>query len=80
MENREKQEELLKLHSKFYDSNGDHFTYIKIFNEFIKHNKSPEWCKENGIHYRSLRMACHIRDQLESEIIKVLLLFYYYYI
>ena len=34
--------------------------------KFISHNQSKSWCEENGIHYRSLRTAVSICQQLES--------------
>lgn len=37
--------------------------------KFVKHEESRSWCEENGIHYRSLRMAVNINRQLQ-EILK----------
>ena len=34
--------------------------------KFISHRQSKSWCEENGIHYRSLRTAVSICQQLES--------------
>ena len=33
---------------------GDHVTLVNIYNAFLDANKSPEWCQEQFLNYRSL--------------------------
>ena len=40
--------------------------------KFVSHEESRSWCEENGVHYRSLRMAVNINRQLEEVLEKSL--------
>ena len=34
--------------------------------KFLSHQQSRSWCEENGVHFRSLRMAVNINNQLQE--------------
>lgn len=34
--------------------------------KFVNHEENRSWCEENGVHYRSLRMAVNINGQLQE--------------
>ena len=51
-------------HSQLRHSRGDYWTYLRIYLEWEKHGFSPEWCSNNYLHYRSMKMARNIKEQL----------------
>lgn len=46
---------------------GDHHTYLRVYDNWIDHGESSDWCFENFIRQRSLRVAKQIRSQLLEE-------------
>lgn len=50
-ESKERQEEAM---SEFAVLEGDHLTLLNIYNAFVESNKTPEWCQEQLLNYRSL--------------------------
>lgn len=74
MEDEEKEEQLVEKHKEFFSTCGDHFTYMNVYiyiyisyKAFIKNGSNSDWCQKHGIHFRSLRTATHIKDQLEGD-------------
>ena len=60
-------------HSKLRHPLGDHFTYIKVLCTYeISRNSTSDtridWCHQNYVHSRPLKMALNIRDQLFREV------------
>jgi ATP-dependent RNA helicase DDX35 len=51
---------------RFAAYEGDHLTLLNVFNAFVRHHKTAEWCNQNHINYRMLLRAQEIRDQLKS--------------
>lgn len=49
---------------------GDHFTYLNVFKKFLSHGQSREWCEDHGVHFRSLRTALSIYEQLKEVLSK----------
>lgn len=50
---------------KFIASEGDHFTYLNVFNSFIKDGKSSaKWCAKHHLNFKALSRAINIRGQL----------------
>ena len=43
---------------------GDHITYLNVFNSFEEAGSDSEWCKDNCLNYRALVRAGEIRQQL----------------
>eukprot|EP01083_Nonionella_stella_P095422 267892_1 len=48
---------------------GDHLTYLNVFNSFILNNKNGNWCKENYLEHRSLKRAAEIRELLRKYLV-----------
>jgi ATP-dependent RNA helicase DHX8/PRP22 len=44
---------------------GDHITLLHVYKEWIAAGRSEQWCREHFIHYRSLKRAEDVIDQLE---------------
>lgn len=53
------------VREKFQVAESDHLTLLNIYNQFISHSSSQEWCSRNFLQYRSLRRAKDVRSQLE---------------
>lgn len=43
---------------------GDHITYLNVFNSFEAAGCAADWCEENCLNYRTLVRAGEIRNQL----------------
>lgn len=50
--------------SKFYHPQGDHLTYLNVYNSWKKQRYSAAWCYENFLHSRALKGAQDVRKQL----------------
>lgn len=51
---------------KFAVEEGDHLTYLNVYQAFItKGKKEPKWCRDNLLNYRSLQRAVSIRAQFK---------------
>uniref|UniRef100_A0A8D3A7L7 RNA helicase n=1 Tax=Scophthalmus maximus TaxID=52904 RepID=A0A8D3A7L7_SCOMX len=51
-------------HRKFAVAEGDHLTMLNVFEAFIKHQKSSQWCQEHFLNYKGLLRAVTVREQL----------------
>ncbi|MCP9257187.1 putative ATP-dependent RNA helicase DHX35 [Dirofilaria immitis] len=58
------QAELMKRN--FSVEEGDHFTILNVFTNFVQNGKSKQWCMKHFLNYRGLRRAEAIRNQLLS--------------
>uniref|UniRef100_A0A8R1TXJ8 RNA helicase n=1 Tax=Onchocerca volvulus TaxID=6282 RepID=A0A8R1TXJ8_ONCVO len=56
------QAELMKRN--FSVEEGDHFTLLNVFANFIQNSKSKQWCVKHFLNYRGLCRAEAIRNQL----------------
>ena len=45
---------------------GDHFTLVHIWNAFEASGFSAAWARDNYLHFRALKMARNIYQQLEE--------------
>lgn len=61
---REKRERVREAMEEFAVTEGDHITYLNVFNSFEEAGSSSDWCEENCINYRALVRAGEIRSQL----------------
>ncbi|XP_021039250.1 probable ATP-dependent RNA helicase DHX35 isoform X1 [Mus caroli] len=59
-----------RVHRKFAVEEGDHLTMLNVYEAFIKHNKSSQWCQEHFLNYKGLVRAATVRDQLKKLLIK----------
>ncbi|CAB1336067.1 unnamed protein product, partial [Coregonus sp. 'balchen'] len=51
-------------HRKFAVAEGDHLTMLNVYEAFIKHQKSSQWCQEHFLNYKGLLRAMTVREQL----------------
>lgn len=61
---RDEKEKATVLHKRFASVYGDHLTYLNVFHAYREARGSSEWCGDNFINSRSMRMATEIRKQL----------------
>lgn len=50
--------------AKFHHSTGDHLTLLNVYRGWVNNGHSPQWCKQNYIHERSMKRAQEVRKQL----------------
>ncbi|RMJ28037.1 hypothetical protein PHISP_01065 [Aspergillus sp. HF37] len=50
---------------KFAVEEGDHLTYLNVYQAFISKGKDAKWCRNNLLNYRSLQRAVSVRAQLK---------------
>lgn len=46
---------------------GDHFTFLHLYEQWIEHGCSDEWCTANFVRRRALMLAKRVRAQLADE-------------
>ncbi|KAF4077859.1 hypothetical protein AMELA_G00192850 [Ameiurus melas] len=51
-------------HRKFAVAEGDHLTMLNVYEAFVKHQKSSQWCQEHFLNYKGLLRAVTVREQL----------------
>ncbi|XP_047663327.1 probable ATP-dependent RNA helicase DHX35 [Tachysurus fulvidraco] len=51
-------------HRKFAVAEGDHLTMLNVYEAFVKHQKSSQWCQEHFLNYKGLLRAMTVREQL----------------
>lgn len=61
---RERRERVREAMEEFAVTEGDHITYLNVFNSFEEAGSDSEWCKDNCLNYRALVRAGEIRQQL----------------
>ncbi|TPX58828.1 hypothetical protein SpCBS45565_g07893 [Spizellomyces sp. 'palustris'] len=49
---------------KFAVEEGDHITYLNVYNAFLKNNKSAKWCYNHFLNHKTLQRVVSIRQQL----------------
>ena len=62
--NKDNQAQSDKVRQHFFNYGGDHFTLLSVFNEWKETEYSGAWCRDNFIHFKSLRKARDIKEQL----------------
>ncbi|KAF9978393.1 DEAH-box ATP-dependent RNA helicase prp22 [Actinomortierella ambigua] len=51
-------------HEQFFHHSGDHMTLLNVYEDWRKTNYSKEWCHDNFMNLRNLRLAKNVRGQL----------------
>lgn len=63
---KERKEKIVEAMGVFADPDGDHLTYLKIFDEFADNDKRRDWCDEFMLSHRALVRAVEIRKHLKK--------------
>ncbi|KAI8984773.1 P-loop containing nucleoside triphosphate hydrolase protein [Mycotypha africana] len=56
---------------RFAHHTGDHMTLLNVWNEWKRHGKSRQWCREKYINHKVLEMASSVRQQLTNVLDKL---------
>ena len=62
---RQKQANADAMKARLNRDEGDHLTLLHAYREWVKECRSDRWCKDNFVHYRSLKRADDVIDQLK---------------
>jgi ATP-dependent RNA helicase DHX8/PRP22 len=57
--------------SEFIDKFSDHMSFLNIYKEWEFNNYSEDWCKQNFLHFRTLKQAKKIKEQIYEYMNKV---------
>ncbi|KAI5070262.1 hypothetical protein GOP47_0014605 [Adiantum capillus-veneris] len=63
---RGRQKELDEAKLRFAASEGDHITYLNVFEGFLQSQRSAQWCHRNLINYQALKKVEDIRSHLSK--------------
>eukprot|EP01028_Stygiella_incarcerata_P003611 TRINITY_DN1745_c0_g1_i1.p1 TRINITY_DN1745_c0_g1~~TRINITY_DN1745_c0_g1_i1.p1 ORF type:complete len:715 (-),score=189.41 TRINITY_DN1745_c0_g1_i1:1582-3726(-) len=62
------QEQADRAKEQFHHVEGDHLTLLNVFHSFKKEERKGtdmrKWCRANYLNFRSIRVACDVREQL----------------
>ncbi|KAG0263660.1 DEAH-box ATP-dependent RNA helicase prp22 [Mortierella polycephala] len=62
----EEQDAARAAHAQFYHASGDHMTLLNAFEAWRDKKYSKDWCHDNYLNLRQLRLAMSIRSQLRD--------------
>lgn len=63
---RQKQANADAMKARLNREEGDHLTLLHVYREWCKHGKTEQWCRDNFVHYRSLKRAEDVIIQLHG--------------
>ena len=52
------------LKMKFAHLDGDHMTLLNTYEAYLRREKSTEWCFENYVNPRAMKIVDDVREQL----------------
>eukprot|EP00250_Pteridium_aquilinum_P006244 c16203_g1_i1 orf=121-2199(+) len=63
---RGRQKELDEARFRFAAAEGDHITFLNVYEGYLESQKSAQWCHRNLINYQALKKIEDIRSQLSK--------------
>jgi len=63
---KDKQAQADAKRAKFYQPEGDHLTYLTVYQAWAAAKFSPSWCHENFVSLKAMNAAQKVRQQLAS--------------
>ncbi|KAK8885716.1 ATP-dependent RNA helicase dhx8 [Tritrichomonas musculus] len=63
---RQKQANADAMKARLNREEGDHLTLLHAYREWVKAGRSEQWCKDNYVHFRSLKRADDVIEQLRG--------------
>jgi ATP-dependent RNA helicase DDX35 len=64
--NREKRQKIDESLKTFVSLDGDHFTYLNLYQEYVSNNYSRQWCDSNFVLFKILERAREVRLNLKQ--------------
>ncbi|CAI5738478.1 unnamed protein product [Hyaloperonospora brassicae] len=65
---KERREALVEAMQHFAHADGDHLTYLSIYDAFVDNGQSRSWCDEFLLSHRALVRATEVRQQLQQHV------------
>ncbi|KAL2629866.1 hypothetical protein R1flu_014552 [Riccia fluitans] len=59
-----RQKELDDARDSFAVVEGDHVTYLNVYESFLRAKQSPQWCHQHLINYQAMKTVVDVRKQL----------------
>ncbi|WCJ27142.1 RNA helicase family protein [Euphorbia peplus] len=69
--NTRSQKELDEVKLRFAAAEGDHVTFLNIYQGFLKSGKSSQWCHKNFVNYQAMKKVLEIREQLRRIALRI---------
>lgn len=66
MSNSSKRDVAETIKQKFTSADGDHITLLNVYKAFVANKNNKEWCHENLLDYKNLKLAVEICKQLRG--------------
>jgi ATP-dependent RNA helicase DHX33 len=64
--NAAKRDQAQTIRQKFQSSDGDQITLLNVYKGYVANKSSKEWCQENYLDYKNLKLAVEICKQLRD--------------
>lgn len=64
-------EDASRARGHLISTDGDHITYLLVYNEWVKHKRSGEWCKQTYVNSKSMQRVYDVRKQLKDYLAQV---------
>lgn len=61
-----KRDQIMNIRQKFVSADGDHITLLNVFKGFVANRGVKEWCHENYLDGKNLKLATDICQQLRE--------------
>ncbi|XP_065860093.1 probable pre-mRNA-splicing factor ATP-dependent RNA helicase DEAH9 isoform X1 [Euphorbia lathyris] len=69
--NTRSQKELDEVKLRFAAAEGDHVTFLNVYQGFLKSGKSSQWCHKNFVNYQAMKKVLEIREQLRRIALRI---------
>lgn len=63
---RGRQKELDEARDRFAVAEGDHVTFLNVYQAFLNSKMSGQWCHQNCINYQAMKKVVEVREQLSK--------------
>ncbi|XP_050224764.1 probable pre-mRNA-splicing factor ATP-dependent RNA helicase DEAH9 isoform X2 [Mercurialis annua] len=65
------QKELDEAKLRFAAAEGDHVTFLNVYQGFLQSGKSSQWCHKNFVNYQAMRKVLEVREQLRRVALRI---------
>ncbi|EEF39827.1 ATP-dependent RNA helicase, putative [Ricinus communis] len=65
------QKELDEAKLRFAAAEGDHVTFLNVYQGFLQSGKSSQWCHKNFVNYHAMKKVIEVREQLRRIALRI---------
>ncbi|GAB2298615.1 ATPdependent RNA helicase [Dionaea muscipula] len=65
------QKELDEAKLRFAAAEGDHVTFLNVYQGFLRSGKSSKWCHKNYLNYHAMKKVIEVREQLKRIMLRL---------